>query len=60
MSETAFVREANQTQSEQLVPTDLPGDLPMHSAIIGGTFLIMILSPCLVAMRSGNKEKNLD
>jgi hypothetical protein len=31
----------------------------MHSAIIAGAFLIMILSPCIVAMRSGN-EKNLD
>ncbi len=31
----------------------------MHSAIIAGTFLIMILSPCLVAMRSG-REKDID
>jgi len=32
----------------------------MHSAIIAGTFLVMILTPCLVAMRSGNSEKDLD
>jgi len=32
----------------------------MHSAIIAGTFLVMILAPCLVAMRSGNSEKDLD
>jgi hypothetical protein len=31
----------------------------MHSAIIAGTFLVMILSPCLVALHSGN-EKDLD
>jgi len=31
----------------------------MHSAIIAGTFLVMILSPCLVAIRSGS-EKDLD
>jgi len=32
----------------------------MHSAIIAGTFLVMILTPCLVAMRSGSSEKDLD
>lgn len=33
----------------------------MHSALIAGTFLIMILSPCLVAMRSGAAgDKDLD
>ena len=52
-----FVREANQTQSD--TPDSL-GDLLMHSAIIAGTFLVMILAPCLVAMRSGNSEKDLD
>jgi len=29
----------------------------MHSAIIAGTFLLMILSPCLVAMRSGATDE---
>jgi len=34
----------------------------MHSALVAGTFLIMILSPCLVAMRSGaaDDDKNRD
>jgi len=33
----------------------------MHSALVAGTFLIMILSPCLVAMRSGaGNDKELD
>jgi len=34
----------------------------MHSALIAGTFLVMILSPCLVAMRSGaaDDDKELD
>jgi len=31
----------------------------MHSAIIAGTFLIMILTPCVVALRAGN-EKDVD
>ena len=31
----------------------------MHSALIAGTFLVMILSPCLVAIHSG-KEKDID
>jgi len=57
MLERAFVREANQTQSD--TPDSL-GDLLMHSAIIAGTFLVMILAPCLVAMRSGSNEKDLD
>jgi hypothetical protein len=26
----------------------------MHSILIGGAFLLMVLSPCLVAMRSGS------
>ena len=30
----------------------------MHSAIIAGTFLLMILSPCLVAMRSGATDED--
>jgi len=32
----------------------------MHSAVVAGVFLLMILSPCLVAMRSGATDKDLD
>jgi len=33
----------------------------MHSVVIAGAFLVMVLSPCLVAMRSSNEsEKDLD
>ena len=28
----------------------------MHSLLVGGGFLLMVLSPCLVAMRSGAAE----
>ena len=28
----------------------------MHSLMIAGTFILMVLSPCLVAMRSGSTE----
>jgi hypothetical protein len=29
----------------------------MHELIIGGAFLLMVLAPCLVAMRSGATEE---
>ena len=32
---------------------------PMHTVVIAGVFLAMVLSPCLVAMRSGG-GKDLD
>ena len=29
------------------------GHKDMHTALVASTFLLMVLSPCLVAMRSG-------
>jgi hypothetical protein len=29
----------------------------MHSILVAGTFLLMVLSPCIVAMRSGSDEE---
>ena len=56
------VRQANLAMSKTESDTRFThGDTQMHDILVAGTFILMVLSPCLVAMRSGAMgDKEID